>query len=548
MKKIIRIGIFTAIGIGLIIWFSVYVNDHPYWYRSCNKVPIHVDDATGLRRKSPVKTLGLEIGFINEVKLDGDKVLINVCVTAPVRLTADTRAYIRTTGFLGDKFLELKPMAMDMDNDASMFDRIKSRISHSQRARPAPTPKEQDEDKPIGRPAPTAEPNQPAQPTEGAQPNQPKSSLTIPYFELDRSREDEDRSESILGNILSSVDNFLIPSAYAEEAEAANEDEGVPVTGSADQNAAPRRKPGQPLQANRDAEVSDTIRKVGKLVDNLTLMVGDLREVTKQKDFKETVHNLNKAMKHLELLLRPEGKTVRNLDAAMESLKNTMADAEKTMKKISEGEGTIGKFVNDPSIYDDLKAAIKSINLLLGKAGTLRTFVDISAWHIQAYDGNKGRFSVMIQPNPTRYYLLGIASDPRGKDTTTRTTTVINGGPATVEDKTVNEEAGIKFTALFGKYFGPLDLKVGIIENSGGVGAGLWFDENRRFGIQFEGYSPSKHDPFTVRGYARAQIWSGLYVVGGVDSIRRYNGSVPAFFGAGLFFDDDDLKYLLAFK
>ena len=62
MNRILRIGIFTAVGVFAIVAFSIYVNDHPYWYRSCNEVKIHVDDATGLRRKSPVKTLGLDIG------------------------------------------------------------------------------------------------------------------------------------------------------------------------------------------------------------------------------------------------------------------------------------------------------------------------------------------------------------------------------------------------------------------------------------------------------------------------------------------------------
>ena len=110
MNRNLRIGIFTCIGVILIVGFSVYVNDHPYWYRPCNEVNIHVDDATGLRRKSPVKTLGLDIGYINQVTLDGERVLVKVCVTGPVKLNAETRAFIRSSGFLGDKFLELKPV------------------------------------------------------------------------------------------------------------------------------------------------------------------------------------------------------------------------------------------------------------------------------------------------------------------------------------------------------------------------------------------------------------------------------------------------------
>lgn len=498
MNRNIRIGIFTAIGIFLIIGFSIYVNDRPFWYRPCNEVKIHVDDATGLRRKSPVKTLGLDIGYINEVALDGERVMVKVCVTGPVRLNADTRAFIRSAGFLGDKFLELKPVER-LDGAQT------SPISE-------PTSKEQNTSR---------EPNQSSSPV---------------YIQLegapDRDHvpaEEASPTKVITGKLLS----FLL-SIVSAEAQAA---------------------PDSPtLNASREAELQDTVKKVGKLIDQLTLMVGDLREVTQQKDFKETVVNLNSAMKHLEQLLRPTGKTVKNLDAAMESLKNTMASAEAVMNKVKEGEGSLGKFVNDPSIYDDLKGAIQSINLLLGKAGALKTYVDISGWNIPAYDGNKARFTVMIAPNPGRYYLIGIASDPRGRDRKTVTTTVVNNGAPNTEVKTVNDEKGLRITAVFGKYIGPFDLRVGLIEDAGAIGAGVWFDANRRYGIHADVYSPGKNQPISVRAYARAQVWSSVYLTAGVDSHRKFfnpdtrKTAIPYFAGIGLFFDDDDLKYLLAFR
>ena len=85
---------------------------------------------------------------------------------------------------------------------------------------------------------------------------------------------------------------------------------------------------------------------------------------------------------------------MKNVDAAMESMKNTLASAEAVMNKIKEGEGSVGKFINDPSLYDDIRAAIQSVNLLLGKAGLLRTFVDIGGWRVPVYNGTKGFFRV----------------------------------------------------------------------------------------------------------------------------------------------------------
>jgi phospholipid/cholesterol/gamma-HCH transport system substrate-binding protein len=518
MNRNIRIGIFTAIGVALIVGFSVYVNDHPYWYRACNEVKIHVDDATGLRRKSPVKTLGLEIGYINAVHLDGDRVLIKVCVTGPVKLNTDTRAYIRSAGFLGDKFLELKPVDLVDAPTAEKAKKPKNII---------PTEKTAPEKNPENTPASDDVKNSSSAPlliNEGEMGNDNLPAL-----------QDEEEKPFNL-QIESKLKRFHNPSFvrlfFPARAHAINEIKAEQPT----------------LSASREAELSDTVKKVGKLIDQLSLMVGDLREVTQQKEFKETVINLNSAMKHLEGLLRPNGKTIKNLDTALESLKNAMAQGEEVMQKVNKGDGTIGKFINDPSIFNELKGAIQSINLLLGKAGALKTYVDIAGWSVPAYDGSKAKFSVMIAPNPERYYLLGISSDPRGRDRKTTTTTSVNGSTPAVEIKSVNEEKGLRITALLGKYFGRLDLAVGLIEDGGGIVAGYWFDEERRFGIKSEVFSTGKGEPLTLRVSAKAHVYSGLYVTGGLDSVREYRGKSTYFVGAGLFFNDDDLKYLLAFR
>jgi phospholipid/cholesterol/gamma-HCH transport system substrate-binding protein len=261
-------------------------------------------------------------------------------------------------------------------------------------------------------------------------------------------------------------------------------------------------------------------------------------------------------MHHLEGILRPDGKMMKNVQASMESMKNTMAAAEAVMNKIKEGEGSVGKFINDPSLYDDIRAAIQSVNLLLGKAGLLRTYVDIGAWKIPMYDGSRGYFKVQIAPNPTRYYLIGISNDPRGRNARTTTTTTTNGGTPTVVVEDKNTEKGLAITAMFGKYFGPLDLSVGLLEDNGAIGAGYWFDPARRYGIHVDVYSLGTGKPITERVWAKATLYSSFYVQAGIDQWGKYTGLVGGktktdwtyFAGAGFYFDDDDLKYLLAFK
>jgi hypothetical protein len=106
----LKVGIYTLVGLALIGAVTVFVNDRPYWWRSCQLVHINVEDATGLKTKSPIRSLGLQIGYLQSVELSETHVRLAICITAPVEVLPATRAYIRGEGFLGDKFVELKPV------------------------------------------------------------------------------------------------------------------------------------------------------------------------------------------------------------------------------------------------------------------------------------------------------------------------------------------------------------------------------------------------------------------------------------------------------
>ncbi|MEO5971164.1 MAG: MlaD family protein, partial [Bdellovibrionia bacterium] len=105
-----KVGIFTVLGLLAILGISVFVNNRPFWWRPCQLVKINVEDATGLKTKSPIRSLGIEIGYLNSVALAETHVTLGICLTAPVEVLSSTRAYIRGEGFLGDKFVELKPV------------------------------------------------------------------------------------------------------------------------------------------------------------------------------------------------------------------------------------------------------------------------------------------------------------------------------------------------------------------------------------------------------------------------------------------------------
>ncbi len=55
----IKVGLFALLGLVLLGVSTVVVNDKPFWFRACQLVHINVEDGTGLRAKSGVRSLGI---------------------------------------------------------------------------------------------------------------------------------------------------------------------------------------------------------------------------------------------------------------------------------------------------------------------------------------------------------------------------------------------------------------------------------------------------------------------------------------------------------
>jgi phospholipid/cholesterol/gamma-HCH transport system substrate-binding protein len=108
-----------------------------------------------------------------------------------------------------------------------------------------------------------------------------------------------------------------------------------------------------------------------------------------------------------------------------------------------------------------------------------------------------------------------------------------------------------KFSLQFGKRFFFMGLRFGIIEGTGGVGADLYFfndDLEVRFDLfQFgqNEYGASANPRLkAMLIYRPSWLANHIYLAGGGDDF--FNGWKPFdyFFGAGLSFNDDDLKSL----
>jgi len=467
----LKTGIFTVAALLFLGSLTVYINNRPFWWRTCEPVNVTVEDATGLKMKSPVKSLGLDIGYISDIGLVKSGVSLRVCVTAPVAITAETKAYVRSEGFLGDKFLELRPVQY-----------IGSHVVEGGEEQSAPSPAK-----------------------EGGH------SFNRRLL----------RVHDLLGI-------FWIPDAAAAD------------SARVDTKSVPVGEKSTDMQA---------------LMSEMKSLTTTLKESINPDEIRSTVRQLNKTLAEASKTLSPQGGLTQTAQRSLIKLEDAIEQMRDQMTRINQGQGSVGMVLNDPAYAEELKKALKALNKLLGRAAEMKLVMNLGIQQLNAFQAARASVQMMLYPKPDRYYLIGVDMDPRGTYSQNTTTTEIAGTSSTVRS-TVLQNGGFNFSAMFGKILKDrLDVSVGLLRGDGAtsIGVNLGPDENL---TQFQIKTDLYFRPKTINGTWTAQADGRIYMIyqpvsifyltGGVEGFRKIGGVFSGFYGAGMRFEDEDIKLLLS--
>ncbi len=303
------------------------------------------------------------------------------------------------------------------------------------------------------------------------------------------------------------------------------------------------------------ASLEKLISQVSKVTNSLTVVVDNLRDATEGDDSKpmgKIIKNIENLTGDLAQLVREKkgevGEILSTMKSAMARIDRAMVSVESITTKINEGQGPIGRLINDENMGDSLDSTIETFGYFSDL--TMKTDISVEAHtnSIPDQDGFRSYLGANVRTGMDRFYEVGLVSTPIGlKEITTSTVTVAPGAP-TVTNTQIVYENKYRFTALFGKNFYDFAIKGGMIESTGGVSVEYTL-LRKRLKIALDAFDfgarDDENDDMKLRPYVRYNIMKGVFVQGGgEDMLNERKRSV--FFGAGVFLSSDDLKGLLS--
>lgn len=294
---------------------------------------------------------------------------------------------------------------------------------------------------------------------------------------------------------------------------------------------------------------------IGRIIVNIEKLTEDLAQIT--ADNKDKVNNVIDGVEELtETLKIAFGEQGRdefkqawgNVTQSMGKLDRSLSNIEQVTGKMADGEGTIGRLLNDEETVNGINKAVDNLNRVLGGALSLRTTFDYHSEYMMDRSDIQSFVGLQIQPGLDRYYYLGVVLDPLGvtKETSSRTSTTTTPPGTTVvteKDNSNTNKDAIKFTALFAKNFYDFTFKGGLIQSSGGFGVDYHFYRQK---VSLSAEMFDLDDP-NLRMFATWRPYRGIYLVGGGDSIlQREDRDFNPFVGGGLSITNDDINIFAA--
>lgn len=329
---------------------------------------------------------------------------------------------------------------------------------------------------------------------------------------------------------------------------------------------------------NANRMITDIGGSVKRLADQLNRIAADVRPLTKGagsqmiailRDVKVMTGRLRQAVKPtdpkqkgiVERIERIAAKLEKSVDRVTQKVEGAAGDVggiTKNVKKITgdiaSGKGTIGTFITDESLASTIKETVQEAGTFVQGLTGLQTIVGLRSEYNVLANSLKTYVTIRLQPSADKYYLIELIDDPRGNRKVTQTVTRTDNPnePPLERKEEVKVTDAFRVSFMFAKRVGFATFRMGIKENTGGLGLDLEFFKKRLiFKADVFDFQANLFPRLKVS--ASWMFYKRLYIIAGADDLLNSRvrtgagGGRDYFIGAMLMFNDQDLKSLLMF-
>lgn len=534
-----RVGLLVLVGIAIFMYMGFQVGAFRFDAGRYRSYSMNFKDISGLTRKSDVKIAGVKVGWVEELELfkaNGSQAQVKVMVMKDYKLYEDSHAIVRQDGLLGPKYLEVIP-------GDPLLPRLAAGATLSQPS------------------------------VEGVSIDD-----LLKKFQTIATNVEE-ATGSIRGAIGGPVGREQMKDIFDN-----------------------LHNTTQKLSSFSDM-LEHSFDRNQESIDNFLQIGSDIRSLSKKLEdsvfpaFQESIEKISSVFdRDFDRVANKLVSTAEVFEDASIQARDGFRNVSSVAQKIDEGQGLLGKLVNEDDTYRDLKVAIKGIRNYFAKTDSLHIVFDphFESMHRPAenyeHNDSKGYFNIRIHPNEDHFYVIGLATSEKGlvyRSQMNKKYFRQKGIPFKPEVDCVidtmrpdfgsDDPAKLDMTDAerlentdiieyeyykrntfapvlqFGKIFNDVSLRIGLFEGFAGVG----IDYDIPFGtdrfrwvttfeaFDFNGFNRRNDRRPHVKWLNRIFFLRSVYFTFGADDFASKKNA-NAFFGAGFRWGDDDVKYLMS--
>lgn len=469
-----------------------------YYFRFSN--------VAGLEKEAPVRVAGVTVGKVSNITVSDRGAVVEVSMLKDVKLHRDASAKVETMGLMGEKYVEVNPGSPEKPllQPGEVVLRTQSPISTDQLV----------------------------------------SELyrTVEKFNQALvTKEGKNRLAEIMDNISKLTENV---NSLIEE-NRSNLRETLKNTVAITQflkNELPQIAERINTLASQFGEIALENR------EDIRRIVRNINEAS--RDAPKIAENLERITDSLSKLLNEENR--QNLSETIENMKETTKELKTLVAKVNSGNGTVGKLFNDETLYNNLSNATGSLSKFVNRFENIQTYVGFSGDVNTRTGDTRGTFTFQIVPSKTHYYLFEIVGDSQGR--IERKKYYLSGGEETEKiEKNYRTEFTVQYARVFNDPWlhggGKWVLRGGLKESTGGIGLDYIYSRKLFFisDIWDAGREEADGDniPPHLRVGLKYRFKRNWFIYFGGDELL-YSKHRGPYFGLGVLFGDEDLKYLIS--